>query len=83
MAQTDEPEFARDDWLVRAAEQLGVGSLNEVEATALLDAARDIAHNTERRYAPLTCFLLGVAAANDRGTLVAQAQALAALARGD
>jgi hypothetical protein len=83
MSQTDEPDFAGDDWLVRAAEHLGVGPLTEAEASALLDAARDIAHNTERRYAPLTCFLLGVAAENDRGTLVAQAQALAALARGD
>lgn len=69
------------DWLLRAADELGIGPLNGDEETALLDLARDVAHNTERRYAPLTCFLVGLAAAGDRESVVARATALADLAR--
>jgi hypothetical protein len=31
------------------------------EANQILDLTRDVAHGTERRYAPLTAFALGVA----------------------
>lgn len=52
-----------DHWLPRLAAELG---LTDVELTpdviaTLLDVARDAAHGVERRSAPLTTFLLGVA----------------------
>ena len=46
------------------AAELGVTPLTEDEIELLLDVARDVAHATERRYAPLSCFLLGLAAAD-------------------
>ena len=51
-------------WLETAASTLGVESLTHAEIDALLDATREVAHTTERRYAPLTAFLVGVAAAS-------------------
>lgn len=55
-----------DAWLDEAARLLGVAPLGEREVEALLDMARDVAHGTERRHAPLTCFLVGLAAAGGR-----------------
>jgi len=52
-------------WLETAASELDVGPLSNDEIDALLDLARDVAHATERRYAPLTAFLLGAAISND------------------
>lgn len=72
-----------DDWLATAAARLGVEPLRDDEVTALLDLARDVAHNQERRYAPLTCFLLGLAAAGDRAGVVAAAAELGEVATGD
>lgn len=69
-----------DQWLAQAAEHLAVAGLTEDEKTALLDLARDVAHNTERRYAPLTCFLIGLAAAGDRGAVRRLSDELAAMA---
>lgn len=69
------------DWLVRAAAHLGVDQLEDAEIEALLDLARDVAHTSERRYAPLTCFLVGLAAAQDRDGVVRSADDLARLAR--
>lgn len=52
----------KDGWLERYAEALGVPPLTEDEVGALLDLARDVAHGAERRFAPLSTFLAGVAA---------------------
>ena len=52
---------ARDDWPQRAAEALGLSALTEDEIETVLDLARDVAHGTERRFAPLTTFLAGLA----------------------
>lgn len=70
-----------DSWLAVAARHLDVAALHDAEIAALLDAARDVAHHTERRFAPLSCFLLGVAAARGREDIVDIAGELAALAR--
>jgi hypothetical protein len=48
-------------WLVQAAEALGVEAPDDVVRNAVLDLARDVAHNVARPGAPLTAFLLGVA----------------------
>ncbi len=69
-----------DDWLVEAARHLDVAGLDDDEITALLDLARDVAHNTERRYAPLTCFLVGLAATGDRAAIQRLSAELAAKA---
>lgn len=48
-------------WPERLAEALGEAPLSEAEVATLLDVARDVAHDTERRFAPLSTFLLGLA----------------------
>jgi hypothetical protein len=52
-----------DRWLSRLARELGVDE--DVPSEALLDAARVVAHTVERKAAPLTTFLIGLAAARD------------------
>jgi hypothetical protein len=51
-----------DDWLTTAAADLGVDP-GVVDVTAVLELARDVAHNVERKAAPLTTYLVGYAAA--------------------
>lgn len=48
-------------WPDRLAGALGEAALTDEEVALLLDLARDVAHGTERRYAPLSTFLVGVA----------------------
>lgn len=55
------------DWPERLAAALDVTPLSPTETAAILDVARDVAHATERRYAPLSTFLLGVALAGEPG----------------
>lgn len=66
-----------DDWMATAAAALDVdlGEFGDVAGlrTELLDVARDAAHGVARPAAPLTTFLLGVAAG--RGTVVSEAAA--------
>jgi hypothetical protein len=40
---------------------LGVQAWDGDEAALVLDLAREVAHNTERRFAPLTAYALGLA----------------------
>lgn len=49
------------------AAALGVAPLSAEEQGLLLDVARKVAHGTERRYAPLSTFLVGVAVAGAAG----------------
>lgn len=55
------------DHLQQMAGALGVDALRQAEEAVLLDAARDVAHTTQRRYAPLSTFLLGVAVGSAAG----------------
>lgn len=50
-------------WLERVARELGIPAV--VPEGPLLDAARVAAHKVERKAAPLTTYLIGVAAAQD------------------
>ena len=52
---------AMELWLAAVREALGVEM--EIDVDAVLDVARDAAHNVERPAAPLTTFLLGAAVA--------------------
>lgn len=61
MAAVEERDVS-GDWLARYAQALGVEPLGEAEAQALLDLARDVAHGSERKHAPLSTFLAGVLA---------------------
>jgi len=45
-------------WINDYAKALGL-ELSEAEVEALLDLARDVAHGTERKNAPLAAFLAG------------------------
>ena len=47
-----------DDWPERYSAALGV-ELTDDEIDAILDLARDVAHGTERRFAPLSAYLAG------------------------
>ena len=51
-----------DRWLEHVARELGIDPGLPVDA--LLDSARVVAHTVERRAAPLTAYLIGVAAAS-------------------
>lgn len=56
-----------DDWVeaVAAELELGHGSL---DLDRQLDVARVVAHRVERRAAPITALLIGLAAGRDGGT---------------
>ena len=49
-----------DRWVEAAAAELGLDP-GDVEPKAVLDVARDVAHQVLRPAAPLTAYLLGVA----------------------
>ncbi|PPF44913.1 hypothetical protein C5B85_09270 [Pseudoclavibacter sp. AY1F1] len=53
------PPEALDDWLAEVKRVLEIG--DDIDVGALLDVARDVAHNVARPAAPLTTFALGVA----------------------
>ena len=48
------------DWIDELASALGEEPLSDPQSGALLQAARDVAHRTERRITPLSTFLLGI-----------------------
>ena len=48
-----------DDWVTHLAAHLGVGS--DIPSDALLDTARVVAHDVERKATPLTTYLIGLA----------------------
>jgi hypothetical protein len=50
-----------DRWTEAACAELGLAP-GDVVARTVLDLARDVAHQVERPAAPLTAFLLGLAA---------------------
>ena len=62
------------DWPDRYSAALGL-DLTEDEVEAILDLARDVAHGTERRFAPLSAYLTGkfVAARHVSGATVDEA----------
>ncbi|MGH2540779.1 MAG: DUF6457 domain-containing protein [Actinomycetota bacterium] len=50
-----------DDWLAKAADELGVDALDDDVQRRLLGVARNVAHGVERKLTPLATYLLGVA----------------------
>lgn len=74
--------MAFDEWVDEICALLGID--DPIDLDVPLDVARDVAHLIERRAAPVTTFLIGLAAgrAPDRATaartIAAQVQKLAA-----
>jgi len=70
-----------EDWLNRAAGDLGVDPIDDDTQERLLGVARDVAHGVERKLTPIATFLLGaaverrVAAGEDRSAAFAGALA--------
>ncbi|HET7488504.1 MAG TPA: DUF6457 domain-containing protein [Acidimicrobiales bacterium] len=62
-----------DDWLDRFADALGVARLTAEEIDTVLDLARDVAHGTERKNAPLATYLAGRAGGAAAGLDAARA----------
>ncbi len=59
---------ALDEWLVDAATRLGLDeATGALHRDLVLDLARDVAHGVARPAAPLTTFLLGLAAGRAGG----------------
>lgn len=67
------------DWIAAASAELGINP-DMVDERVILDLARDAARNVDRPAAPVTAFLLGVAAGGGQ-PLAPTADRLAALAR--
>lgn len=49
------------EWIDAVQKELGLTAA--IDETAILDVARDAAHTIERKAAPITTFLLGIAVA--------------------
>lgn len=72
-----------DDWLQAVAEKLGIDATIDIDA--VLDLTRDVAHNQERKNAPLTAYLLGYAVAMKQmqpSDIAAAAAEIGAMAKG-
>jgi Domain of unknown function (DUF6457) len=54
-------EMQMDDWLDRVARALDEPAIAPAELGAVLKLSRDVAHGVERKFAPVSAFLIGVA----------------------
>lgn len=70
-------EDTMDKWIAAVQKELGIDI--HVDQESILDLARDAAHGVERKAAPITTFLLGIAVAGGADPKVA-AKAIAELA---
>ena len=69
-------ELSIEEYLDRLTAALGLPS-GETDIAALLDLARDAAHGVARPSAPLTTFLVGLAAGRAGGSRASVAAAIA------
>lgn len=63
-----------DEWSQRAAATLGL--TGDIDEDAILDLARVVAHGVERKMAPISTFLAGLAAGKAGGDAVAVGDAI-------
>lgn len=54
-------------WSEQVEAVTGIEAWDTVETDLLLDMAREVAHGTERRFAPLTAYAIGVAVGRQLG----------------
>lgn len=69
-----------DDWVTELCEALDVPS-DAVDVAALLDLARDAAHHVERPAAPITTYIVGLAAGRTDASAATVAELTARAAR--
>jgi hypothetical protein len=69
-----------DDWVTELCAALDVPR-DAVDVAALLDLARDAAHHVERPAAPITTYILGLAAGRTDGSAATVAELTARAAR--
>ena len=50
-----------NEWLDELADRLGEARIEGEELRAILKLSREVAHGVERRFAPLSSFLIGMA----------------------
>lgn len=62
-------------WSEQVESVTGIEAWDPVETDLLLDLAREVAHGTERRFAPLTAYALGVAVGQQLGEAAGEASA--------
>ncbi|WP_018636875.1 DUF6457 domain-containing protein [Parafrankia elaeagni] len=67
MTGGDEVSRALDGWVARVSAALGLEP-GSVDAALVLDLTRDVAHGVARPAAPLTAFLVGLAAGRAGGS---------------
>lgn len=68
-----------EEWVREVCAALGLDE-DDVDADSLLELARDVAHGVERRAAPVTTYLVGLAAGRAGGGADAEERARAAVA---
>ena len=62
-------------WSEQVESVTGIDAWDRVETDLILDLARVVAHGTERRFAPLTSYALGVAVGQQLGEEAGEAGA--------
>lgn len=62
-------------WSEQVESVTGIDAWDRVETDLVLDLAREVAHGTERRFAPLTAYALGVAVGRQVGEQASDAAA--------
>ena len=67
-----------DDWIDELARALGEEPLTDAETTQLLDTARDVAHRVERKFTPLSAFVIGCAVGRELAAGAERARILSA-----
>jgi hypothetical protein len=61
-------------WSEQVESVTGIEAWDRVETDLVLDLAREVAHGTERRFAPLTAYALGVAVGHQLGERAGDAE---------
>ena len=61
-------------WSEQVEAITGIEAWDAVETDLVLDMAREVAHGTERRFAPLTAYAIGVAVGRQLGDAAATAE---------
>jgi Domain of unknown function (DUF6457) len=70
-----------DHWIDDLARALGEEPLTASETEQLLDAARDVAHRVERKFTPLSTFVIGCAVGRELAGGANRAETLHTLLR--
>jgi hypothetical protein len=70
-----------DKWIDDLARTLGEEPLTSAETAQLLDAARDVAHRVERKFTPLSTFVIGCAVGRQLSSGADRTESIAATLR--